>query len=796
MDELAAALSVGNAELAAALSGGAWSSFVNPGPLLTDVGRPQLIEELSVNLPFPNATPQVPVCILSGLSGIGKSSVAAAWAADRLDEYGAVIWIDATSVATLEGSFAVLDRWLAGELPDDSDRSRSAHLDLFGRVAAGLGSLKYPWLIVFDNATNPREVRKWFPRTGIGHAVVTTTNPIGWTGPHARLIPVPPMTLDQASELLSKRLRGAGAESNSIRDLRDLAERLARWPLALELAAAYLNDCYEGSLGGSDYPSLIMRSLDDEEAIPPEYPRTLVAAVLFAFARMEERARNQEGSAFRLAFNCTWFAAFFRSRQIPLHILLSCSILEPHDVLEKNIPPLTPYAGTDPPVGEVLRAMRRESLVTTDVAIFDNPSGENGPAWVGYTVSMNEIVQMVLRREALTRQNTEPLLSIAAFFAQYWLSSLVDAKRLDLALALVGHCCQVADQAQAASLKNYPLALLWGNTAAVLAAVEEWRIAERYLRLEMDYIASNQPEDRYIELATGVQLATVLVRSAATSSDVVEEVVCLLEASMAIIDEIGPSDDGRASSYCIKIAALTQELSQDCPANMAVRSLRNRAKFVGDSEALQNSDDAAAAEVMRLHEMVRSGDFVNAKRLAQRLRVQPEYDFHYVTLTRLVIECSLHLGEWREAERQLRDVASLVDKKTVSSVDISHLIGNLGMICFGRHSGQHARAYAVLRAVVGIAATHLANGGQLRPSDQARLLVYQACIFASEANFSGAQRMIESVSPDLLLADEKHRVARVHDVYQLIRRWLDTLPKQLRNSRNGRGASGGGDGFE
>src|SRR5689334_4883397 len=96
--------------LAAAVAGRAWAVHVNTPPRLTDISRPDLLARIAGVLTVPNPIPQVPVCVLHGLSGIGKTSLSAGWAADRGDDYPVVFWIDATTAGSVESSFhAVAD---------------------------------------------------------------------------------------------------------------------------------------------------------------------------------------------------------------------------------------------------------------------------------------------------------------------------------------------------------------------------------------------------------------------------------------------------------------------------------------------------------------------------------------------------------------------------------------------------------------------------------------------------------------------------------------------------------------
>ncbi len=401
-----------------------WSVQVTPAPRGTDIARPELLERIARTLPTPVRGDSVPVCVLTGLSGIGKTSVARAWADDRADAYAAVIWVEAATTAQLEASFSAAASWFhANSVPETGTTTRELLFAALARTAR-------PWLMVFDNAVSLPQLRGWIPPHGNGHILVTTIDPTAISGPHVATIPVEAMTEDEAIRLLTRRLIPDRVPTQlETVALRDLAELLLRWPLALELAAAYLTDCLGGLAGIDAYQRLVMRSLDDEGCVPIGYPRPLVQAILLAWRRM----CDQSGMADRLACLVLVFAAFVAPRQIPLHLMLSCFLVSPTDLVGPNNPQVLPkYVRDDPPIGEIVRALRRQSLAVPDEALFiertDNPSI---PDSGGYTISVNEIVQTILRNE-VDRVDEAPIaLSRVAFYVQYWMSLFADTNLLN-----------------------------------------------------------------------------------------------------------------------------------------------------------------------------------------------------------------------------------------------------------------------------------------------------------------------------------------------------------------------------
>ncbi len=89
------------------------------------------------------------------------------------------------------------------------------------------------WLLVFDNAQEPQDIRPYLPRGGRGDVIITSRNPI-W-GNLARAIEVSRFDRPESIEFMLKR---TGQEDEKAAD--ELAEALGDLPLALEQAWAYM----------------------------------------------------------------------------------------------------------------------------------------------------------------------------------------------------------------------------------------------------------------------------------------------------------------------------------------------------------------------------------------------------------------------------------------------------------------------------------------------------------------------------------------------------------------------------
>ncbi|MFE7134421.1 tetratricopeptide repeat protein [Streptomyces sp. NPDC057638] len=184
------------------------------------------------------------VVVLTGVGGVGKSTVATAlaeWAGGRRrrGRTRPIWWVSAADPAVLGAGMVSVARGTGAPRADLEALARNSP-DAPDRLWARLAAAPPGWLLVLDSADDPGVLTGpgWLRAPARGLVLVTSrhTDPRTW-GRHARVRAVTPPDEDAATRILRDLAPAAGDETGA----RDLARRLGALPLALTLAGTYLD---------------------------------------------------------------------------------------------------------------------------------------------------------------------------------------------------------------------------------------------------------------------------------------------------------------------------------------------------------------------------------------------------------------------------------------------------------------------------------------------------------------------------------------------------------------------------
>ncbi len=235
------------------------------------------------------------VCAVTGLRGVGKTQLAAAYVRDRIKQgWDLVGWVNAESRASLLADLARMAR-AVGVADADGDSLESAR-----RLREYLNARVGKGLVVFDNADDPDMLRPFLPATGDIQVVITSTSQA--FAEFGVPVVVTPFSRDKSLEYLAARSGLSDPDAATI-----VAAELGDLPLGLSQAAAtivgqhlsyqeYLERLRRvpvavllGQVRGGDYPNAAAAALllnvqaaeaDDSSGLVGRLLR--VIAVLFA----------------------------------------------------------------------------------------------------------------------------------------------------------------------------------------------------------------------------------------------------------------------------------------------------------------------------------------------------------------------------------------------------------------------------------------------------------------------------------------------------------------------------------
>jgi hypothetical protein len=363
-------------------------------------GRADLLDQLQTSLQPGRAAAVVEfqAQAVHGLGGVGKTQLALEYAYRHVDDYDLVWWVIAEQPAAISGQLVALARRLGiPEMTEQAETIAVLYDELRGRDR---------WLVVFDNAEDPADLRPWWP-PGSGRVLVTSRNP-AWAG-LAATIALDVLPRSDAVAFLRRRL---GRDDPNFDQL---ANALGDLPLALEQAAAYLD---AAAIGVGDYLDLLGERA--RELLALGRPATTEQTIAITWTVSLQRLRKQTPAAEDLLNLCAFLAADDIPRDLPGQ----------HDGL---LPERVADTIGDPLVyQQAVGALRHYSLSTTSQD--------------GQTLSVHRLVQMVVRHRLGSDQEQQwaavALRLICAAFPNDHTNPAVwpqYARVLPHALAVTGH---------------------------------------------------------------------------------------------------------------------------------------------------------------------------------------------------------------------------------------------------------------------------------------------------------------------------------------------------------------------
>jgi tetratricopeptide (TPR) repeat protein len=544
------------------------------------VGRDEVLGDIRTALTRGDG--RVAITALHGLRGVGKTTLAAAYADKHRADYRATWWIRAQTDSNTRADLVALGvrlGWVAAD-----EKEEAALLTVKEKLRHEGDGI----LLIFDNANNQDELRPYMPATGATHLLVTSNAP-NWAGVAAP-VQIKVWPKETGAEFFLSRVPGRASESVAAEKL---SEALGGLPLAHEQAAAF---CERLGLSFEEYlkrfAATPAKLLDAEKDAPTEYHDRTTVAKTFALA-IDEAAKLHPAAEPLIVH-----AALLAPEPIPLFLFS-----EGRDKFAEPFASILADDGLD----EAVAALRAFALIERESIPDERDS----------TITTDCIRLHRLVREVATARSTGALRE-DAFRSLIRASDSVypageytapskwpRARRLDaLALALVTNDISppVGAEMPAARLLN-ELAVFRRH---VLAAYSDARpLYERALRICETVGGPEHPDTAACLSNLGLLLVTLLDFASARP---------LLERAVAIRQKVSGPDDLTTATSLNNLAGMFREQGEPAQARpLFERALAIREKIYGSD----HPDIALSLNNLGLV-LADQGEFVAAKRVWER----------------------------------------------------------------------------------------------------------------------------------------------------------------------------------
>jgi hypothetical protein len=671
---------IDNATLTNALGRQDWGAIYGPIPPVPDIRRDDLMERVSdVFARRSDDRRKARTCALTGLSGIGKSSAAAAYIAERADEYDLVCWIDASTYETLIASFRRLRDHLYrrdGKLADTNtmqylrEEVHNALLETPGR-----------WLAVFDDAA-PHRVFEWLPKFGAGDILITSLDSMGWRHVDGN-IEITRMTHREAMQLFSLRLSLKGNALEAYRDiLTDLIDYLEGWPLAIELSCGYLITCGVNLGRVQEYrAALINRAMDDRISVPPGYPRTLVAAILVSIRRLREYYAN-DPQFFQIVRQMMASICYFAPQRIPLHLAFLSAFVPSSEVpTDKHIMPIMDEARA--PVREAVRALIQVSFAHYSEPLPVSREIPELPSEVNDTISLNSVLQEVLRTQFEPHSAVHRALPQMAFHVNRWLSRAIDLMDGDRSWEIAQHATALIKHIERLDIRDNDATLLLGNLAAFNESQGEYPTARRLLRQELSWLREVQNPNTLLTVQALITLAHLhqLKESASEAS----RITALLEEAEPYIEDVAHDHEPAAAFLVTRVLLILDAQLIISPLDSALEALHSRfnalMRFLPATEITAMMNEGASVAQLLAEDREEEAEQAARSFLQNYAEPDTEHLVAVVETRRFLIEILARQYKWEEAGTELEKILPFFTLRSMYRYSAQNLVHNVGFVC-------------------------------------------------------------------------------------------------------------------
>ncbi|MDQ2956121.1 MAG: NB-ARC domain-containing protein [Actinomycetota bacterium] len=481
--------------------------------------------------------------VLDGMSGIGKSALAAGFAHANRHQFDFIVWLSCQEEYTLLADL----RSIAAHLPELASLPDAALPQAFRDY---LEATSQSWLLVLDDVRTPAVIRGVLPHSGCGPILATTRD--------ARIMrdwsPITVAGLDrhESLALLGSYLDSARSDRAS---LSKLCATCGDIPLALRSAGNYV--AATGSTiaaGAAEYARQISHlAIDNPAARPIDAPDTLAEAIRLSYHSLADDLQvTSESEPNWPAYVAIRLASYLGPAPIPIVVLHTAAGML-RDAwgtgldLSREIESALP---AQPELDRFVLAARARSL-----GQLAGPGGEDGP--LGQRLMFNSVVQEVLfeETERVNPSLSENVHKIARLAVGSWLCWALENDDASAALGLVPHAEALLAPDRAVATPGPETTTLLGNLAQLYRQRGDHRRQRAALERELtviEQLAVKRPN--LAEVKTLSQLVDALLHDGA-STPVVLDALRRAVATVRAFSAAGGSGFGRALVNLDQLAA-------------------------------------------------------------------------------------------------------------------------------------------------------------------------------------------------------------------------------------------------
>ncbi|MER6119567.1 FxSxx-COOH system tetratricopeptide repeat protein [Streptomyces sp. NPDC001743] len=239
------------------------------------------------------------VVTLHGMSGVGKTQLAAEYVYRFGSEYDVVWWVPADRRALYRQKLAELAPELGLSTGAEYGERLRAVRDSLRR-----GDPHAHWLLILDGADEPDQIWDLVP-TGPGHVLITSRNP-EWSEHNSHLVEVPVYTREESVAFIRRR-----AARLTLPEADQLADALEDLPLLLDQTAGWLND---SDMSVEEYIELLEGGIDqDVVKVSADFPLAFQTAWSILLNKLKDTVPE--------SVDLLRLCSFFAPGSIPVRLL-------------------------------------------------------------------------------------------------------------------------------------------------------------------------------------------------------------------------------------------------------------------------------------------------------------------------------------------------------------------------------------------------------------------------------------------------------------------------------------------